>query len=34
MTWKYDDDKCRCGLVKTKKHMLFEYTLYKEERGR
>ena len=34
MTWKYDDDKCRCGLVETEKHVLFECTLYGEERGR
>ena len=34
MTWKYDDDKCRYGLVETEKHMLFECTLYGEERGR
>ena len=34
MTWKYDDDKCRCGLVKTEKHVLLECTLYGEERGR
>ena len=33
MTWKYDD-KCRCGLVKTEKPVLFECTLYGEERGR
>ena len=34
MTCKYDDDKCRCGLVETEKHVLFECTLYGEERGR
>ena len=34
MTWKYDDDKCRCGLVETEKHVLLECTLYGEERGR
>ena len=34
MTWKYDDDKCRCGLVKTEKHVLFECTSYGKERGR
>ena len=28
MTWKYDDDKFRCGLVETEKHVLFECTLY------
>ena len=31
MTWKYDDDKCRCGLEETEKHVLFESTLYGEE---
>ena len=31
MTWKYDDDKCWCGLVETEKHVLFECTLYGEE---
>ena len=31
MTWKYDDDICRCGLVETEKHVLFECTLYGEE---
>ena len=33
MTWKYDDDKCRCGLVETEKHVLFEciYMEKKEE---
>ena len=34
MTWNYDDNKCRCGLVGTEKHVLFECTLYGEERGR
>ena len=34
MTWKYDDDKCQGGLVETEKHVLFECTLYGEERGR
>ena len=34
MTWKYNDDKCRCGLVETEKHVLFECTLYGEEKGR
>ena len=34
MTWKYDDDKCRCELVETEKHVLFECTLYEEESGR
>ena len=33
ITWKYDDDKCQCGLVETEKHVLFECTLYGEERG-
>ena len=22
MKWKYDDDKCKCGLVETEKHVL------------
>ena len=34
MTWKYDDDKCRCGLVETEKHVLFKSTLYGEKGGR
>ena len=34
MTWKYDYDKCRCGLIETEKHVLIECTLYGEERGR
>ena len=34
MTWKYDDDKCRCGLVETEKRVLFGCTLYGEERRR
>ena len=34
MTWKNDDDKCRCGLVETEKHVLFKCTSYGEERGR
>ena len=32
MTWKYDDDKCQCGLVETEKHVLFECTLYGEKK--
>ena len=32
MTWKYEDDKC--VLIETMKHVLFECTLYGEERGR
>ena len=34
MAWKYEDDKYRCGLLETEKHVLFECTLYREERGR
>ena len=34
MTWKYEDDKCWYGLVETEKHVLFQCTLYGEERGR
>ena len=34
MAWKYDDNKFRCGLVETEKHVLFECTLYGEERRR
>ena len=35
MTWKYDDDKCRCGLVETEKHVFFNvlYMEKKEEDG-
>ena len=33
MTWKYEDDNCRCWLVETENHVLFECTLYGEERG-
>ena len=33
MKWKYDDHKYRCGLVETEKHVLFECTLYGNERG-
>ena len=31
MTWKYDDDKCRCGLVETEKHALFN-VLYMDKK--
>ena len=34
MAWKYDDCRCRCGLVETEMHMLFECTSYGEERER
>ena len=34
MTWKYDDCRCVCGLVETEMHVLFECTLYEEERER
>ena len=34
MTWKYDNCRCGCGLVETEIHLLFEYTLYGEERER
>ena len=34
MTWKYDDCRCGCGLVETEMHVLFECTLYEEERER
>ena len=34
MTWKYDDCRCGCGLVETESHILFECTLYEEERER
>ena len=34
MAWKYADDKYRCELVETEKHVLFECTLYGEERWR
>ena len=27
MTWKYEDDECRRGLVETEKHVLYECTL-------
>ena len=32
MTCNYDDNKCRCGLVGTEKHVVFECTSYGEER--
>ena len=32
MTWKYDYDKCRCGLIETEKHVLFECTLYERRK--
>ena len=32
--WKYDDCRCGCGRVETEMHMLFECTLYEEERER
>ena len=32
MTWKYEDDKCLCGLVETEKHVLFECTLWRRKR--
>ena len=34
MTWKYDECRCGCGLVETEMHVLFECTLYEEERER
>ena len=34
MTWKYDDCRCGCGQVETEMHVLFECTLYEEERER
>ena len=34
MAWKYEDDKCSCGLLEKEKHVLFQCTLYGEERGR
>ena len=34
MTWKYDDCRCGYGLVETEMHVLFECTLYEEERER
>ena len=34
MTWKYDACRCGCGLVETVMHVLFECTLYEEERER
>ena len=34
MTWNYDDCRCGCGLVETEMHVLFECTLYEEERER
>ena len=32
MAWKYDDCRCGCGLVETNLYVLFECTLYGEER--
>ena len=34
VTWKYGDCRCGCGLVETEMHVLFECTLYGEERER
>ena len=34
ITWKYDDCRCGCGLVETEMHVLFDCTLYEEERER
>ena len=34
MTLKYDDYRCWCGRVETEIHVLFECTLYEEERER
>ena len=34
ITWKHDDCGCVCGLVETEIHVLFECTLYREERER
>ena len=34
MTWKYDGCRRGCGLVETEMHVLFECTLYEEERER
>ena len=34
LTWKYDDCRCGCGPVETEIHVMFECTLYGEERER
>ena len=34
MAWKYEDDSCGCGQVKTEEHVLFECNRYREERVR
>ena len=31
MAWKYDDDCCGCGQVKTEEHVLFECNCDREE---
>ena len=34
MSWKYDDERCVCGEVEQKKHVLLDCNLYMDVRSR